>query len=65
MSKYDVIIMIFNAIPSVLHSYFNMLASGNTNAIIGGLLGLLGITYFTYNLVRRFWRTIFLHAVFR
>lgn len=65
MSKYDAIMMIFNAIPSVAHSYFAMIVSGNSNAIIGGLIGLLGIMYFTYNLIRRFWRTIVFHAVFR
>jgi hypothetical protein len=65
MSKYDAIMMIFNAIPSVVHSYFAMIASGNGNAIIGGLLGLLGIAYLAYNLTRRFWRTLVFHAVFR
>ena len=55
MSKYDLITQLMGQIPSVVSTYFGMIGSGDQNAVIGGLLGLVGLGYIVFKLIRRFW----------
>lgn len=64
MSKYDALMMILGSVPSIVGEYFDMVLSGHQSAVIGGLLGLLGITVIVYRITRRFWRRIVLGTVF-
>ena len=55
MSRYDFALQLLEQVPSVMTAYFGMIGSGDQNVVIGGLLGLLGLGYIVFKLVRRFW----------
>lgn len=43
MSRYDFALQLLEQVPSVMTTYFGMIGSGDQNAVIGGVLGLLGL----------------------
>lgn len=63
MSKYDFVSQLLSEVPSVIVTYFGMIVSGNQSAIIGGILGLLGLTYVVFKLLRSFWLKIILNSI--
>lgn len=64
MSKYDLLTELLGQVPSVVGTYFGMIASGNQSSLIAGLLGLLGLGYIVFRIVKRFWLRLFLDRMF-
>lgn len=64
MSKYDLLTELLGQVPSVVGTYFGMIASGNQSSLITGLLGLLGLGYIVFRIVKRFWLRLFLDRLF-
>lgn len=64
MSKYDLLSELLGQVPSVVGTYFGMIASGDQSSLITGLLGLLGIGYVVFRVVKRFWLRLFLDRIF-
>jgi len=63
MSRYDLISQILGEVPSILNTYFGMIVSGEQSAIISGLLGLLGLSYIVFKLVKRFWIRLIISGI--
>lgn len=63
MSKYDFALQLLGQVPNVISTYFGMIASGDQGAIIGGILGLVGLLYIVFRLLKAFWLRIILNSI--
>ena len=64
MSKYDFIAQLLGQFPSVVSVYFGMITSGDQSLLISGMLGLLGLGYIVFKIVKRLWLRLLLDRIF-